>query len=236
VRAASARIVDMEIEPFSRSSLLGRLPQGDLRELAGHAVKRAYRAGHELFRRGDESDGLYAIVSGTVRVHIETVEGGAVEVAVRGPGETLGELAALDGMPRSASATAQSDVTVLWVPADRFRAWLVRHPHASAGMLEQLAKRLREATDQVGELALLSIETRIARRLWRMLGGDGEAPAAGAGAEVNQSELASALGVTRESVNKHLGRMKGAGIIEIAGGRVTLVLPDALRALTEDEL
>jgi CRP-like cAMP-binding protein len=223
-----------EAAPFSRSSLLGSLPADDLRDLARAGERRSWRAGARLFQRGDSSDGLYAITAGHVRVFIEHADGDEIELAVRGAGETLGEMAVLDGQGRSASAAAQDESAALWIPAGRFRTWLVTHPHATAAMLEQLARRLREATDQVGELALLDVEARIARRLWRAFAELGARP--GDSIAVNQAELAAALSITRESVNKHLGRLKASGVVDVAAGRVTLRSPEALRALAEDAL
>jgi CRP-like cAMP-binding protein len=102
-------------------------------------------------------------------------------------------------------------------------------------MLQVLAQRLRDATDQVAELALLRVEARVARRLLRVFEtANGGAPSPHAAMRINQGELAASIGVTRESVNKHLARMKQAGVIETAAGVVTLVDPEAVRAMGEE--
>jgi len=219
--------------PFSSSPLLGRIDADDLHALARAAIRRSFAAGEIMFLRGEPGDGVFGIVRGSVRVFVEGASGGDVVVGTRGEGEVLGEMSLLDGMPRSASARAVDDVTALYVSRDRFDAWLREHPAASRAMLEVLARRLREATDQVAGIALLSVEARIARHLSRMFDTNGAA-AAGASMAVNQTELARAIGVTRESVNKHLARLKHAGVVDVAPGRVTLLDPTALQALGQE--
>ena len=175
---------------------------------------------------------MYAIVSGKVKVFLETAIGDEVLVAERGVGDVLGEQSLLDGRQRSASAAAVGPVQAIRVSTDAFRSWLAEHPAAAFAMLEELSMRLREATDQVGEIALLSVDTRVARKLWRMFVSaalEGE-PATGDVLRVNQGEMAAQLTVTRESVNKHLAKLRQQKIIETGGGKVTLLKPDALRA------
>jgi CRP-like cAMP-binding protein len=225
----------MTESPFSGSPLLGRIHADDLHALARAATRKSYSAGEILFLRGDAGDGVLAIVRGRVRVFVEGASGGDVVVGTRGPGDTLGEMSLLDGLPRSASARAIDEVAALYVARDRFDAWLEGHPAAARALLAALAQRLREATDQVAGIALLSVEARVARHLTRLFGAaPNGSPRAGTSIAVNQTELARALGVTRESVNKHLARLKRAGVVEVASGRVTLIDVPALQALAED--
>jgi CRP-like cAMP-binding protein len=220
---------------FANSPLLGRIDADDLRALARLAVRRSFAAGEIMFLRGEPGDGVYAIARGRVRVFVDGAGGGDVVVGTRGQGDVLGEMSLLDGMPRSASARAIDEVAALYVSKERFTSWVKEHPSAAYAMLQMLARRVREATDQVAGIALLSVEARVARQLWQQfaqVSGDG-GPLAGASLRINQTELARAIGVTRESVNKHLARMRQANIIETSSGRVTIVDPEALRLRCE---
>jgi CRP-like cAMP-binding protein len=226
----------MEDRAFSRSPLLGRIGADDLRTLARIAIRRSFAPGQIMFLRGDPGDGVLAIVSGRVRVFVEGGNGGDVSIGVRGEGDVLGELSLLDGLPRTASGRAIDAVTALFVSRDAFRTWLDEHPAAARAMLEVLARRVREATDQVASMALLSVEARLARRLHDLFAeaaADGP-PRDGASLTVNQAELASSIGVTRESVNKHLARMKQSGIVNTGGGTITLLDVRALQQLFEE--
>lgn len=226
----------MSVEFFSRSPLLAGIAPDDLRALVRFAEERHFTPGQLLFQRGDPGDGVFAIVSGHVKVFLEGSDGGEVIVATRTTGDVLGELSLLDNHRRSASAAALGDVRALRIGRDRFQDWLMGHPAAAIAMLRELAARLRDTTDQVAEIALLSIDARIARRLWQLFreAGNGAQPSTGMRLRVNQSDLASFVGVTRESVNKHLARMKAAGIIAIEAGKVELLKPPDLRMMAQE--
>jgi CRP-like cAMP-binding protein len=225
----------MALEYFSRSPLLARIEEPDLRALVKRAEQRIYNAGQLLFRRGDPGDGVFCIVSGHVKVFLEGAEGGEVVVATRTIGDVIGELSLIDQHKRSASAEAVDRVKVAHIRTADFEDWLMSHPAAAVALLRELAQRVRETVDQVGEIAILSIDTRIARRLWMTFAeaAPDASPKRGMRVRVNQSELASVINVTRESVNKHLRRMKDAGVIAIDGGKVELLDDGALRELTQ---
>lgn len=225
----------MALEYFSRSPLLARIDQADLRALVRRAEQRIYNAGQLLFQRGDPGDGIFAIVSGRVKIFLEGTEGGEVVVATRTTGDVIGELSLIDQHKRSASAAAVDRVKVAHIATADFEEWLMSHPAAAVALLRELAQRVRETVDQVGEIAILSIDTRIARRLWMYFveAAPDAVPKQGMRVRVNQSELASVVNVTRESVNKHLRRMKEAGVITIDAGKVTLLDEASLRELTQ---
>ena len=93
---------------------------------------------------------------------------------------------------------------------------------------------LRATDEQLAEIALLRIETRIARRLYQLFSesGDGR-PQAGSRTKLNQVELASTLGATRESINRQLGKLRGAGVVERDGSELILLDPTALEEAAE---
>lgn len=220
----------MDTALFTSSPLFARIRPADIDALVRTAQRRTFRPWEVLFRRGDDGDGVFAIISGQVCVFADTAGGDEAIIAVRGPGEVIGEMALLDHLPRSANARAQTEVEAAWVSREQFEAWLTAHPAAAREMLTALAQRLREATDQLAEVSLLSIETRLARRLWaefcRRAKGE---PAVGARLHLSQGQIASLLGVTRESVNKHLGRLRLAGAVATDAGAIVLTDPGALR-------
>jgi CRP-like cAMP-binding protein len=225
----------MSVDFFARSPLLARINAPDLRALVRSAEQRAFSPGQMLFQRGDPGDGVFAIVSGRVKVYLEGADGGEVIVATRTIGDVIGELSRLDHHKRSASAVAVDAVTALRISTDHFEQWLTAHPAAALALLHELAQRVRETTDQVAEIAILTIDTRIARRLWMHFAeaAPDATPKHGMKVRVNQAELASIVGVTRESVNKHLARMKTANLIRIQSGNVELLDAPALRELTQ---
>jgi CRP-like cAMP-binding protein len=225
----------VSVEFFARSPLLARIEDGDLRALVRRAEQRAFAPGQLLFQRGDAGDGVFCIVSGHVKVYLEGQDGGEVIVATRTTGDVIGELSLLDHHRRSASAAAVDSVKVARISTANFEEWLMEHPAAAIALLHELAQRVRETTDQVAEIAILSIDTRIARRLWMHFAeaSPDATPRVGMKVRVNQAQLASVVGITRESVNKHLRRLKESRVIAIESGKVELLDAGALRELTQ---
>jgi CRP-like cAMP-binding protein len=215
------------------SPLLASIDKDDLQALVRGARPRSWRAGQTLFQRGDAGDGIYAIVSGNVKIIIEGLNGAEVIVRQLTAGDVFGELSVLDGAPRTATAVATSDTKALHITVRAFDDWIDEHPRVARPMLAQLAHRLRTTNDQVAEIGLLDVGMRIARRMWQRFSDDGRTePQPGARLAVNQGALAAELGITRESVNKHFARWKSANIIAIDKGVVTLLDAEALEAAT----
>lgn len=220
-------------DALASSPLLASISRDDLQALARAGKPRSWAPGTMLFQRGDRGDGMYAIVSGNVRIVLEGPTGAEVIVRRLGPGDVFGELAALDGHPRSASALAETSVRALHISTRAFRAWIEEHPAVAVPLLAQLSHRLRTTNDQVAEIGLLDVETRIARRLLTRFATPPATLARGARVAVNQRDLAAELGLTRESVNKHLARLKTRGVIALERGAIVLLEPAALREAAE---
>lgn len=215
------------------SPLLAALTNDDLQALVKVARVKAWGAEHVLFQRGDFGDGIYAIISGQVRIVLEGASGAEVLVRLVTTGDVFGEFSVLDGAPRSATAITNTAVRALHITPAAFDVWLAAHPAVARPMLAQLAQRVRTTNDQLAEVGLLEVETRIARRLWqRFAASSAGRPGAGARLPLNQRELASEIGVTRESVNKHFARWKARGVLSTEKGSVVLLDPDGLYLAT----
>ncbi len=206
------------------SPLLAAIRASDLQALVKLARVRSWEAEQVLFQRGDAGDGLYAIVSGQVRIVLEGASGSEVIVRVLATGDVFGEFSALDGLPRSATAIASTGVRGLHISSRDFDRWLEMHPAVARPMLALLAQRVRTTNDQLAEIGLLGLEGRIARRLWqRFADACHGRPRDGMRLAVNQREFAAEMGITRESVNKHLARWKARGVLSIEKGEVVLL-------------
>ena len=212
--------------------LLARLPDGDLSALASRGRVRSYRSGDAIFREGEPGDSLHMVIEGQVRIVVLSAVGEEVTVTYLGPGECVGDLALLDGRPRSASALASQATKTLVVTRGDFRRWLRERPQAAFALLETLSLRVRRTDEALADLALLDLPSRLAKRLLSLSGArqpaKGGAPAK---LRITQAEMASMMGVSRESVNKQLNAFAREGWVSLGRGSVTVKDAKALRDL-----
>jgi CRP-like cAMP-binding protein len=211
--------------------LLAKLPHEDLRSLAAIARVQNFRPGAVIFRQGEPGDSLHAIVEGEVRIDVVSPSGAETTMALMGPGECFGELAILDGRPRSANAIAVHPTKTLVVTRADFIHWLADKPRSALLLLETLSIRLRSTNEAFIDLAFFDLAHRLSRRILRLAEPRDSAgrPHASARIVITQSGLASMLGVSRESVNKQLGAFAHKGWIELGRGYIEVKDQQSLR-------
>jgi CRP-like cAMP-binding protein len=214
---------------ISALPLLARLDEESRRSLARCALLREVAPGATVFAQGDAADALYVVVSGELRVVVASPGGDEATIALIRPGEACGELGLIDGQPRSASVVASQPAKLLSVRRNDFIDWLRPRPDAALALLETLSIRIRRVNETLADFAFLDLPQRLAKRLVEL--------ARAAGPEglvrVTQSELASMLGVSRESVNKELNALAREGSIELGRGSVRVIDASALGRLEE---
>jgi CRP/FNR family cyclic AMP-dependent transcriptional regulator len=178
----------------------------DVRTLADAAFARRLARGQVLFVAGEPSEHLFVVRQGRLKVSVGSEHGDELVLTVVGPGDALGELSVVDRLPRSAGATALDDAEVWCVPAAAVRELLHRSPAVTLAIAEDLAGRVRTLTGAAADLVFLDLPRRLAKLL---VGSDGGV------ADLPQSEVAAQLGVTRQSLNRALGRLQERGWIAV---------------------
>ena len=216
---------DPIVEQLRGSPLFAHAGEGALADIARYLRRRRYRRGEVIFERGDPGDTLHLVRSGAVKIVLPSPEGEEAIIATLRRGDTFGELALLDGEPRSAAAVALEPCETWTLARDRFRELLDRDPGLRDALLAGLARELRRLTDQVEELHFLDLAGRLATRLARL------AREAAPGSRAvrldwpyTQSDLAAMIGGTRQSVNKLLSGFVERGLLVIE--RDSLLIPD----------
>ncbi len=178
------------------------------------------------------ADRVFLIEHGWVTVRIATPAGGEVILGLRGPGDVVGELSALDGEPRNATALAVDEVEAVVAPAGVVRAMLERDPELAGELLRLLAERLRDANRHRLEVAMLDCLGRVALRLLELAERFGEPSDEGVRIDLplSQEQLASWCGCSREATVKALRTLRE--VAEITTGRRTITLrnPELLRS------
>lgn len=135
----------MNEETLVHVDLFSTLDKKDVQMLAGSCQERTYTAGSVIFSEGDAGVGLYVVKSGKIRLtQVTDPDRAEVELGVIGAGQVMGEMALLDDLPRSATATAVDDADVLVLPVWDFRSILRQHPDMAVKLLAALSRRLRK--------------------------------------------------------------------------------------------
>ena len=216
--------------------IFAELPDDVLDRLAENCVRRTYRRNQYLWYQGDEGARLVVVASGLVKVVISSENGDEVLLATLGPGETLGELALLDGAPRSASVIAVEPTTVLMLSRASVLGLLAHQPSVLDALLRSLGGLVRRLTEQTGDLVFLDLGGRLAKLLLRLAEAHGEhAHPAVVDLGLTQSDLASMVGATRPAVNRALQGMVARGLISVDGRVIVLRDVPALRRRAEVE-
>jgi CRP-like cAMP-binding protein len=220
---------------LGKGALFRNLAPNDRDSLVARARIRSFNAGDTIFLMGDLHDSMIAILEGEVRISIPSVDGKELMLAIVYAGEVFGEIAMLDGKPRSADATALTACTLAVLDRRDVLAALDRNPGAWLGFVEVLCSRLRYTDQQLVEMALLQLPERLAQTLLRTVDAVPAQVSNRAKLRLSQRELAHRVGATRESVNKCLNEWQRGGIIRIEKRAITIVDRAALEALAKPD-
>lgn len=183
------------------------LDSASLREVARLVHRRSFQAGETIFHRGDPGQIMYLIRRGKIRIYLTSPDGQEVALALLGRGEWFGELALLDGQPRSADAAAIEEVEAYWLQRGDFIRTALHHPRIAIYVMNVLARRLRQTDEMVQDLLFLDVHGRVAKKLIELSETHGVRTTEGIRIEMRltQGELAAMVGASRESVNKVMG-------------------------------
>lgn len=183
-----------------------------------------------IMHEGSAGENVALVLGGRVRLVARGVGDRSVVLAIRGPGELVGEMAALGGTRRSATAIAAEDVELGLLSGEDFRDYLREHPDAALVLLRSLVGRMTEATRGLVELATQDSVGRVARRLIELGANHAGPPTGPYELELTQDELASWTGTTRETVSRALRLMRQLGWVATGHRTITVLDPAAVRA------
>lgn len=196
-----------------------KLREEELRALSREGVARAFPKQTVIVSEGDETDSLYIILSGRVKVFLSDQEGREIVLGTQGPGEYFGEMV-LDGGPRSASVMTLEASRFAVIPKNKFRDFVLSHPGFSLHLIEKLIRRTRALTESVKSLALMDVYGRVARLLLALaVPEDGRFVIE---ERLTQQDIASRVGASREMISRILKDLSIGGYITVDKKRITI--------------
>jgi CRP/FNR family cyclic AMP-dependent transcriptional regulator len=213
---------------------VSRLSDDERAALRSHAVARQFARGATIVHQGEVPGRVVLIESGYAKVTTISDDGKEVVLAFRGPGDIVGEAAALEGEARSATVRALEPLDALAISVGDFEAVLEQHPRIALVLLKVVLTRLREANRRQLEFAAFHTIERIALRLVELCDRFGEPCDEGVriSLRISQEELAGWAGASREATSKALHDLRQIGLIDTERRSLTVRDVDGLRALT----
>jgi len=214
---------ETEVQPNWRG-VLAKIPifasfgGSDLDRLAACAHERRIRRGETLMRAGDPGLSMMIVIAGEVRVVLAGVSGHEQIVSTLGPGSIFGEIALLDGKPRTADVVAATNGKVLTIERTAVLRLLEQHPEFGLRLIEGLCGRLRATLVQLESMVFQDVATRLAASLLGLA--QGKAPRR---LDITQAALGQLVGASREIVNKRLRALAAQGIVALSPGRILLL-------------
>jgi len=211
-------------------NLLHGISDAALQKLVDSAVRRSVDAGTILFMEGEPVRGFYLVEAGHVKISRHSQDGREHILLVLGEGDSFNEVAALDGGPNPATATAHSDAVVYCILRDELRKIVHENPDLAWAMIESISRRARHLVGMVQDLSMRSVKGRLAN----LLLDQAEANETDAVPRMlTQEEMASRLGTVREMVGRALRGLATDGIIEFDRHRIVILDVERLRKEAE---
>ena len=214
---------------LGRTELFGGIDEATRQRIAEHVAERVVEHGQCVFTQDQSGDGMYVLAEGAVKLFVSSRDGGIVELVRHRPPATFGEVALLDGGPRTASAAAMERCTLLVVTRPELLRLLRSDEQVAEALLRTLGAMVRRTTRQISDLAFLDLQGRVARQLL-VLAGDGNGTAR---TSVTQAELASMVSGARQTVNQALRSLESRGYIRASGRSFEILDRERLEDLAD---
>jgi CRP-like cAMP-binding protein len=227
--------LERHLEILAKAALFQNLPADILADLAGRAIERGLSRGQILFNANEPSEGLYIVLSGSVRAFRVNLDGREQTIHVERAGGTLAEVAVFDGDPYPSTTVAEEDSEVLFLARDDVRRFMLQHPEAAVNALAIMAKKLRMVASMVEQLALMDVAQRLATLL--LDEAKKNTPDLKDGISfslpLSHTQIAARLGSVREVVTRGLQKLTQQSVIEVRGHRIVVLSVKELRAHAE---
>jgi CRP/FNR family transcriptional regulator, cyclic AMP receptor protein len=215
--------------------LFREFPPAVIENLATYMTRRSVRRGATIFAKGDAGTALIAVLWGSVKISVSTNGGHEAVLNIINPGQAFGEIALLDGRPRTADAVAMTDCELMVIDRRDFIPVMRREPDVALKLIETLCARIRRTSEQVEDLMYLSLPARLAKTLLELTGGL-EVLTTQRNVRITQQNLSNIIGMSRESTNKQLRAWQERKWVRLERGGIVLMNAGALGKLIGEEI
>jgi len=208
------------------------LEPGALDQLCRYAKYTTFKRGAMIAAKGDTGNNLFAVLSGTVKISSSSPDGRNAILNLIGPGEIFGEIAVLDGAPRSADAIANTNCELYIIDRRDFLPFVRSQPALAMKFIELLCARLRWTSQQVEQVILRNLPGRLANALIGLTE-KRKLDSANRTIAITQQEVSEMVGMTRESINKQLRAWSARNWVRLEHGAIVVLDSASLRDLAE---
>jgi len=224
-RADGTKSID-KLAILRNHPLFGQLDVAALTRLASYAHTKSVPAGTMIFERGDPGTSLFAVLRGTVKISNRSADGKDAVLNMINPGGICGEIALLDGQPRTADASAVSDCELMFIERRDFVPLVKQNPDIALKLIEILCGRIRHTSEQVEDMTFLDLSGRLAKTLLWLSAQPGSSPTRKI--SITQREIGQIIGMSRESTNKQLREWEEKRWLKLERGGLVILDPRPL--------
>jgi CRP/FNR family transcriptional regulator, cyclic AMP receptor protein len=226
------RVSNSKLSVLRQHPIFRDLAPEALDQLCRYAKHTVLKRGATLFAKDDPGNSLYAVISGTVKISVSSPDGRNAILNLIGPGDLFGEMSVLDGQPRSADATANTNCEIFVIDRRDFLPFVRSQPTLAMKFIELLCARLRWTSEQVEQVILQDLPGRLASALLGLTEKNKPEPESRT-IVITQQEISEMVGMTRESINKQLRAWAARNWVRLEHGAIVILDPSALRELAQ---
>src|ERR1700712_1442870 len=231
-KGVSRPLASNKLAVLRKHAIFSDLDPEALDQLCRYAKHTTLKRGAAICSKGDPGNSLFAVVSGTVKISTSSADGRSAIFNLIGPGEIFGEVALLDGLARTADATAHTNCELFVIDRREFIPFVKSQPALAMKFIELLCERLRVTSDQVEQIILQNLPGRLASALLRLTEKHKLEPQ-GRTIAITQQEISEMVGMTRESINKQLRAWASRDLVRLEHGAIVVLNVEMLRELAE---
>jgi CRP/FNR family transcriptional regulator, cyclic AMP receptor protein len=213
--------------------LFGKLSPRHIDSLAACIVGKFVKRNATICAKGDPGSSLFAICKGTVKITVPSIDGHDAMFNLIGKGDIFGEIALLDGRPRTADAIAITDCELFVIERRDFLPLVREEPEIALKLIEILCARLRQTTEQAENLMFLHLPGRLAKAVLRLSESDGDARQRKI--TVTQKDLGNIIGMSRESTNRQLRQWQQNKWVRLERGGIVILSASALERIADSD-